>query len=55
VFQRASRGARRVADDEVLEALAAQTLAEVKRIDAAAVRHENQLWSTAIEEIEYGI
>lgn len=55
-YQRACRAARRVEDDdEALEALAAQTLAEVRLIDAAAVSHENQLWSTAIEEIEYGI
>lgn len=56
VYRKARRAARRVEDDdEALEALAAQTLAEVGRIDAVAVRDENQLWATAIEEIEYDI
>jgi len=55
-YRKARRAARRVQeDDEALEALAAQTLAEVERLDAAAVRDEDQLWPSAIEEIEYGI
>lgn len=56
VYRKARRAARRVEDDdEALEKLAVRTLAEVEGIDPAAARDENQLWPSAIEEIEYGI
>ncbi|MEV6851254.1 SUKH-4 family immunity protein [Actinoplanes sp. NPDC051411] len=55
-YRKARRSARRIEDDDAaLEELAARTLAEVEQLDPGATRDENQLWPSAIEEIECGI
>jgi hypothetical protein len=42
-------------DDEALEANGEHALAAIRAIDPDAVRGENQLWSTATEELGYGM
>jgi hypothetical protein len=55
-YRKARRAARRLEDDDdALEKLAARTLAEFEQLDPGATRDENQLWPSAIEELEYGI
>jgi SUKH-4 immunity protein len=55
-YQKARRqAAKDPDDDDALEAIAAGALAELGRLDPAAVRDENQAWAAAVEEIEYGM
>jgi hypothetical protein len=55
-YQKAHRqAAKDPDDDDALEAIAAEALAELGRLDPAAVRDENQAWAAAAEEIEYGM
>ena len=41
-------------DDEALEANGERALEAIRAVDPDAVRGENQLWSTATEELGYG-
>lgn len=42
-------------DDEALEANGERALEAIRAVDPDAVRGENQLWSTATEELGYGM